>query len=124
VAARSKDATEGTGSGELVIEGHQSHPHLAWPPSPKRPTSPVATTAAAESYRASAVATGTGVRLCRSSASRAPSLLTCPPRERRRHSILGERHCRSPTSRRHRRCPLDCHRSRPREPPPPLKPIP
>jgi hypothetical protein len=32
-AARSKDATEATRSEELVVEGRQSHPRVAWSPS-------------------------------------------------------------------------------------------
>jgi hypothetical protein len=59
----------------------QSHPHLLWPPPPlSRPTAP----------RATAVATGPGVRRHRSFASGASSPLALPPRERRRHSVLGE----------------------------------
>jgi hypothetical protein len=34
-AARSKNIAEATRSEELVIEGRQSHPRLAWQPSPE-----------------------------------------------------------------------------------------
>jgi hypothetical protein len=34
-AARSKDVVEATESEELVLEGRQSHRHLAWPPLPE-----------------------------------------------------------------------------------------
>jgi hypothetical protein len=84
-----------------------------------------AVVAIAETDKTTAVATGPRVRCHHPSASRAPSPLARPPRERRCRLFPVERRRRSPALGRHR-CwppgspPLAC----PREPPPPLKPNP
>jgi hypothetical protein len=76
-----------------------------------------AAAAIAETDGTKVVAIGPRVRCRRSSASRTPSPLARPPRERRCRSFLVERHRHSPASRRHRCWP-------PGSPPPPLKPNP
>jgi hypothetical protein len=74
----------------------RSDPRTSWPPPPlPAPTAP----------RTNVIATGPRVRRRHTSALGALSLLSCPPRERHRHSFLVERCRRSPDSGRHHRWP-------------------